>query len=250
MKYAFSFTMFSTFETCPFQFRAKYIKRDPEPPPSPQVLRGRVEHQEFDDVFSGRKPCVPGSLPAKYVPAMQALQRGRAVMVEQKMAISREGRSAAYTSERAYFRGAADLMLLPVPTMSNPPLFEPPPKLAMNQGNHSGLAYVFDWKTGKPGYEKAFQLAAMGVLARAAHPGHITRVAGRLIYTSHDKYWPPGDGEWYMLDTVALDAAEAEIYRRGDEIDAAVAQDMFVKKRSALCRFCSARDCQFSENKA
>lgn len=250
MKYAFSFTMFSTFETCPFQFRAKYIQRDPEPPPSPQVLKGRVEHTLFDDVFSGRKPCTPDSLPARYVGAMRALQQGRSVFVEQKMAISREGRTASYSNSNAYFRGAADLMLLPVPSISNPPLFSQPSEHPLNQGNHSGLAYVFDWKTGKPGYEKPFQLAAMGVLARAAHPGLITKVAARLIYTSHDKYWPEKDGEWYVLDTAGLDAAEAEIYRRGEEIDAAVAHGNFVKKRSALCRFCSARDCQFSENKA
>lgn len=249
MKYPFSFTMFSTYETCPFQFRGKYIKRDPEPPPSPQVLKGREEHQLFDDVFSGRKPMVPGSLPARYAPAVQALQRGRAVMVEEKMGITKDGRPAAYNGHATYFRGAADLMLLPVPTTSNPPLFDPPPKLSLNQGNHSGLAYIIDWKTGKPGYEKPFQLEAMAVLARARYP-EIKQAACRLVYTSYGTVWPKADGEWHLLDTAAMDAALERIVRCGEEIDAAVEQDTYIKKRSALCRFCSARDCQFAENKA
>ena len=249
MKYAFSFTMFSTFETCPFQFRAKYIVKDPEPPPSPQILKGRVEHQEFDDAFSGRKPMVPGSQPHKYLAAMLALQKGRAAFVERKMGLSRDGIQSGYGDRGTYFRGAADLMLLPVRTTANPGPFAPPPSDTA-AGNTSKLAYVFDWKTGKPGFEKPFQLDAMGVLARAAYPHDIERVAARLIYTAHDKYWPPGDGEWRVLERADLDRAQAEIYRRGAEIDQAIVDNTFIKKRSALCRFCHAKDCQFSENKA
>jgi len=49
---AWSYSKFSCYKTCPFQFKCKYIDKLKEPP-APPLVRGIAIHQECEDFLNG-----------------------------------------------------------------------------------------------------------------------------------------------------------------------------------------------------
>ena len=213
----FSYTFLDTYENkCPYLAAQRYIYRTVKYVETPEMKRGNEVHAAFEHRIGSGKP-LPDDM-RQFEPFAVAFD-GKGAKTEQKLAITAEGYSCGYWSDKpqVWLRGKLDTALM-----------------------NGTVAYLIDWKTGNPKYEDRFELDVGALLLHAANP-QLTKIVGQYAWLRENRLSQPYD----LSDTSATWRKVNAIAAR---IEADKANGTFEKKQSPLCRFCELYTCENNTN--
>jgi len=206
----FTYTNLTAYKNCGHAMYRRYIVKDQPYVETPAMKFGNDGHTAFEHRVGSRKP-----LPAEFQKweAFAAALDGRDAIVEQKLAITRQGRPTGFWDSDCWFRGKLDVVI-----------------------RSSQKAYIRDWKFGSSKYEEPFELECGALLLKAKYP-EITMVRGDYVYLKEARI-----GQSYDLSR--FEDTWNEINRLVALIEGDRAVGEFEKKRSGLCGWCSVSDCE------
>lgn len=206
----YSYTLLNQYRNCAHAAYRKYVKRDIPWVQSEAAKHGDEGHQAMERRIGSRQ-----QLPEKFIQAEKhaAAFDGRNALVEQKLAMTREGRVTGYWDADCFFRGKADTVV--------------------RQGTK---AYIRDWKFGSSKYEDPFELETNALLLKVKYP-ELELVRGDYCYIKEDRV-----GQSY--DLARFQDTWNEIMRLVALIEADRASGEFEKRRSGLCGWCDVKDCE------
>lgn len=155
-----TFSALKQFETCPRQYAEIRIYRNFRDAPNDKALYGDRLHKAAEDYVRNGTP-----LPEEFgyiAPVVDALVTNANYVAhpEIELAMGYKGEPMEYDDPARWFRGKADLAMLP---------------------KAGSLARVVDYKTGNPRYADTDQLELMSALIMAHH-AHIDIVRGALLF--------------------------------------------------------------------
>lgn len=205
-----TFTILSTYRNCPHQMYRRYIVRDQKYEETPEMRWGNDVHSAFEHRIGSRKP-LPDAM--RQWECFAAPFDGQIAAVEQKLAITTEGKATGYWDKDTWFRGKNDVSLI--------------------QGT---TAYLADFKTGKSNYEDPFELETNAMLLHAKNP-HLTKIVGSYIWLKENRV-----GQLYDLS--ATSTTWEKVNKLMAEIINKRQTGAFEKNRSGLCSWCSVQDCE------
>lgn len=143
--FAWSYTKLKNFESCPKRHWHVDIQKDVKEEESEQLLWGNMLHKAAAKRLTVGTTLQPGM--DKLEEWCQRLLTGPGViLVEQKLAITKDFGPCEWFAKEAWYRGIADVLKI-----------------------HGPVALAIDWKTGKI-IEDAVQLALMAACIFAHHP--------------------------------------------------------------------------------
>ena len=212
----FTYTMLSAYKNCAHAMYRRYVKKDIPYVETPEMKWGTDVHSAFEHRIGSGKP-----LPV----AMQCWENfatpydGRGAIVEQKLGLTREGRSTGFWDNDCWFRGKVDLSIFT-----------------------GTKAYISDLKTGGSKYEDPFELEVGALLLKAKYP-EIASVKGHYIWLKENRA-----GQLYDLSRFA--DTWREINRLVAKIEADRVSGEFEKHRSGLCFWCDVKDCEHNSKKS
>ena len=203
---AFSFSRMSTWLQCPAKYKAKYIDKTVPTETSAALEYGKTIHEGLERAIKHRTAAPQGIWTPPGL--MQRLQMtyGTVTKVEEQMAIDEGGREVDWYAPNAVLRGAMDVWL--------------------HQGNES---LVLDWKTGKV-RPNDLQPDVYATLVRSRYPK--ARVTFSFVYLQHKKVVEKRPDK-YACDRVLRIIEQIE------------ADTTHTPRPSALCRWCSVRECEY-----
>ena len=210
-KIVFTYTMLSTYKNCGHQMFRRYVKKDIPYVETPEMKWGKDVHAAFEYRVSSGQP-----LPTSMNQWEQFAKPfdGRHAITEQKLGITKEGRSTGFWDADCWFRGIVDLTL-----------------------KADAKAFVNDWKTGNSKFEDPFELEIGALLLKAKYP-ELTLVQGTYTWLKDHRVSKP-------YDLSDFRATWTEINRLESKIEADRALGEFEKKQSGLCKgWCEVKDCE------
>lgn len=202
--------MLSAYRNCGHQMFRRYLKKDIPYVETPEIKWGNDVHLAFERRVGSKQPLPPPM--AKWEPFAAALDNRNAV-TEQKLAITKTGRSTGFWDADCFFRGKVDVTLLQSP-----------------------VAGILDYKTGSSKFEDPFELETGALLLKAKYP-ELTTIKGNYIWLKEDRV-----GQAYDLSRFR--ATWNEINRLVGLIENDRKNDKFEKRQSGLCSWCSVSDCE------
>ena len=208
-KYKHSPSAISCFKTCPRQFQEKYLNGNYRDYSSPAMQRGTLIHSNIENYLTQSEELI---VDIQYLkPFLDKIKNSPGeVLVEQKLAIDRDGVACDYKSEDAYLRSISDCIIINDDTKS---------------------IRVIDWKTGKQ-RNYAYQADAIVKCLRGI-PKYKDYNIKVLFYfvdlNLHDVY------EYKDIDTIL------------NKIDVCIQEDNFEPTPSGLCLgWCPVKTCKFN----
>ena len=205
-----TFTMLSSFLNCEHAMYRRYIKRDLGPyVQSKEAKWGDDIHVAMQRRIGSKTP-LPDTM--RQWECFAVPFDGKIPLVEQQLAITRQGKATGYWDKDAWFRGKADCVIV--------------------EGER---AYFLDWKSGKSNYEDPFELETGALLLRAKRP-QIKTVVGSYAWLKENRI-----GTLYDLSD--FDGTWNRIKELMGQIEAKKPEE-FVKHKSGLCGWCSVKDCE------
>lgn len=108
---SWSYSKLKCYETCPRQFRYKYIDRVPEPP-SPAMARGTEKHLQLEQYISGEAARLPKELSdslGELRRDVQVLRKQPKAEAEVELAVDKRWRITSWTDPRAWLRAKFDV---------------------------------------------------------------------------------------------------------------------------------------------
>ena len=206
-----TFTILNAYKNCPHQMSRRYITKDLGAfVETPEMKFGNDVHTAFEHRLASKRP-LPVSM-AEWEEFAKPFD-AHAVMVEQKLGITRTGKPTGFWDGDCYFRGKSDAVIIKGDT-----------------------AYMADWKTGKSNYEDPFELETGAVLVQAKHPA-VTQIKGNYVWLKENR-------AGRMYDLSDTNATFARMKHLMDEIERDRARGWFEKRKSGLCGFCPCSDCE------
>ena len=210
----YTFTMLQAYRNCGHAMYRRYIKKDQPYVETPQMKWGNDVHSAFEQRVGAGKP-LPETM--QQWEGFAAALDGRGAVVEQKLAVTKEGRATGFWDNDCWFRGKVDVVML-----------------------KDDRVYIRDWKSGSGKYEDPFELETSALLVKAKYP-EIEFARGDYVWLKDNKV-----GQAYDLSRFA--STWAELNRLVALIEADRASGEFEKKRSGLCGWCSVKDCEHNKN--
>lgn len=216
-KIVYTYTMLNGYRTCGHSMFRRYIKRDIPYVQSEEAKRGDAVHVAFEQRVGSHKP-LPADM-QHWEPFAAALDK-REPIVEQKLAITKEGRSTGFWDSDCWFRGKVDVVLRQNEKLS-----------------------ILDWKTNKTSkYEDPFELECGALLLKAKYP-EITFAKGNYVWLAENRL-----GQSYDLSRFR--DTYNEINRLVSMVEADRQLGEFEKKQSGICHgWCDVKDCEFNRPK-
>lgn len=221
------------FNTCPYQYRAKYITKEDKFVPTPATERGNRIHKALELRVAQSAP-LPDEISKMEVFVSKILSFNGAKLTECKLAVDKDGKAVEW--RHRYIGGAIDLTVV---------------------DKDKGSALVFDYKTGqiKDTADFQFQLLVYATLIFAKYP-FVDFV--RVAFVGVDNL---------ILKPVGLDGKKGVLYERKDlpdllgqirysvsRIETATIKDEFIPTPNGLCRrseknggkpWCNVQSCPF-----
>ena len=207
----YTFSILNAYLNCPEQMQRRYIAKDLGPyVETPEIAFGDKVHTAFEHRVGAGKP-----LPAEMEVWEQfaAPFDGQQPLVEQKLAMRKDGTACDFWDKDAWFRGKGDLTLIKDTT-----------------------AYINDWKTGKSSYEHPFELQTNALLLKAKFP-QLIKVCGSFTWLKENRV-----GQLYDLSDFRATWNQINEVIANIERDRAAGE--WHKKQSGLCGWCSVKDCE------
>lgn len=205
----YSYTMLSTFDTCPHRCYRQYIKRDIPYVATPEMEWGNTVHSAMEYRIGG-KPLPENMRQWEPLAAVFARPGARA---EMKTGVTREGKPTDFFGKDVFLRGKIDVTLI--------------------QGTS---AFLPDWKTGSSRYESPFELEIQAVMLHAANP-YLTKIGGCYVWLKENRI-----GQTY--DLTSTNSTWAKVNNKVEEIEDCAAANEWPKTKNPLCGYCSVRDCE------
>lgn len=203
-------TSLQTFETCPRQYEAKYITKEVVFKSSNHALFGDVIHKSIENYLKKGDPLptiVRGLTP--FLDKLKPLVRG----VEERFAVDKEGKACAYSSPKAVYRCAADLVLV---------------------SKDERFVICVDWKTGKK-RDASIQHDVLAMCAMAEYPEASVVTAFVYLFT--------GDSDIREHKGLLFQTAKKTMAA----LAAATANKSFPPKPGFLCgKWCDVTSCPFN----
>jgi hypothetical protein len=215
-KLVYTFTILSAYKNCGHQMFRRYLKKDIPYVESPEMKWGKDVHSAFEHRVGSGKP-----LPTTMDQWEQFAKPfdGRKAITEQKLGITKEGRTTGFWDNDCWFRGIVDLTL-----------------------KADTKAYINDWKTGNSKFEDPLELEIGALLLKAKYP-ELTVIMGSYAWLKEHRISKTYDLSNFRSTWGAINAVVEQIEndRRSGE---------FEKKQSGLCRgWCDVKDCENWEPK-
>lgn len=211
----YSYTFLNTFEICPKQAFHRYVLKDIKFVPTEAITWGNTVHDAMDKRLSKGTP-LPKEV-AKYEPFALAVEPLKP-MVENKVAIRRDGSPVSYYDEAVWFRGKADVVAVKDDT-----------------------ALFLDWKTGSSKYESPYELELHAMAFQAAHP-QLARITARYVWLADNRVGRPHDVS-NVGETLEC------LQEKADEIEMCFKRGEWVTKQGPLCGWCPVKSCGFNRNR-
>ena len=188
----------------------RYLKKDIKYVQSPEAKWGDDVHVALEHRVGSGKP-LPQTMEQWEAFARPFDNRG--AICEQKLGITKEGRTTGYWDSDCWFRGKVDVSIF-----------------------HGVKAFINDWKTGGSKYEDPFELEVGALLLKAKYP-ELTTVKGAYTWLKENRVGQPYDLSRFR-DTWN------EINRLVSKIEADRVSGEFIKNKSGLCGWCEIIDCE------
>lgn len=218
-----SHSSLSVFETCPFQYQAKYITREVKWVQSRQAEEGDKAHIALEGFVTsnGAKDLEPPHKPyqqfGEWVLNRAAKHRGQ-ILVERQSAVTHGKRPTTYGDKTGFIRGKIDITIL---------------------YPHQNRGEVFDWKTNEKVKNDATQLRLYNGFGLTDYP-ELDSFSSGYIWLKHAQISPPLvtsreelPGVWSIFD------------HKYAMLRAAYTSGIFPKKPSGLCKqYCDVFSCE------
>lgn len=206
-----SHSAFSSYETCPYQFYRRYIKKNLPKESSPAIARGNAVDRALEDRILRETP-LPDDMPyEKFVTPI--LKVGGVRWVQKGLGITEAGVACDFFHKDVWFRGKPDVVQF-----------------------RGADAAIIDWKTGNSAYESPSEVERFGALVNAKVPG-LKSVSGVYVWLKDGRY-----GATFVLSPAK---ALAKIHTQMDEIAQAQKHDDWPAVRNGLCKaWCNVLDCE------
>ena len=105
----YTFTMLQAYRNCGHAMYRRYIKKDQPYVETPQMKWGNDVHSAFEQRVGAGKP-LPETM--QQWEGFAAALDGRGAVVEQKLAVTKEGRATGFWDNDCWFRGKVDVVML------------------------------------------------------------------------------------------------------------------------------------------
>lgn len=212
-----SFTFLKTYrDICAHQFYRQYILKDISYVETEAMRIGNEVHAAMEKRIGGKQP-LPQHL-GHLDPLCLAFDPFSTIRTEQKLAITREGKSCDYWARNCWGRGKLDVVIV-----------------------NGTTGYLADHKTGKE-REEPFELEVQAVLLKARYP-QLKKIVGQYLWLKEIKV-----GELYDLSDT--EGTWGEINRIMQQIESCQTQGLWEKRSSPLCKWCDVRDCEYNRKPA
>lgn len=208
-----AFTKLKAFETCPRSGYAKYIRKDMPWVDSEAKERGREYHEHFERYINSSTPF-PNELAwcAELIPVPD--RDTHTFQAEVALGIDEDGEPCGFHDPFCWFRGKLDLL-----------------DISLNGTGHPDLAFIIDWKTGKP-WEDPDELHLHAMLAKAHYPD-VRHWRGVYAWLRNRAF-----GELHILSPAkTLDRLRQRIKKVESEIGD-------YPRKNKLCPWCSLSRCE------
>lgn len=220
-EFHWSHSHFSTFDTCPVQYEAKYVTKEVVFKETEATRWGNFVHDAAEQYLKTGAP-VPQEIPYEdhfAAVARRAERFGAKLIVEGEYGLTREWEPCEYfdRAKKVWCRSKLDVLLL----------------------RPDGVAETIDWKTGKPKTDRSqLQLYALFVLI---HYPEINEVRTGFDWLAHGGLTPP-----VTYHRFNMQAYKDSWERKYAEVKGARERGVFVPKPSGLCRqWCDVERCEF-----
>lgn len=211
--FVFTYTNLNTYLICPHQMFRRYVKKDLPFKETPEMRRGNEVHTAFEYRVGGGKP-LPFDM-IQWEPIAAAFDN-RGAKCEIKLGVTNECKPTGFFDKDVWLRGKADVTII-----------------------KDHVAYLPDWKTGKP-REDAFELEVQGLLTYAANP-YLKKVFASYIWLRESRV-----GQ--IHDVSDFGSTWARVNNIAEEIKDCMQTGEWEKKRGPLCKWCAVSDCEFNQN--
>ena len=204
-----SYSSISCFESCPWQFRDRYVLKN-KYPDTPQQAAGTAAHLALQRRLEDRRALPPELANAE--PLIQSLEKRGRPIAERKLAMTRDFQPTDFFADDAWLRGVLDVILY---------------------GHGTGV--IADWKTGKVREGDGLQLEICAALLFVNFP-MVERIAAFNVWLRTGR--PGGPWRWSRDE---LPEMLARVVALTDRIEA---DTEFKAKPSPLCGWCRTPDCK------
>lgn len=158
--FSWSYSKLKNFESCPKRHYHVDVAKDVKEEESEQLAYGNMLHKALAERI-GKGIPLPSPFAAMEVWAEKVSHPGGKILVEQKLAITKDFGPCDFFAKDAWFRGIGDVIKIIGP-----------------------VALILDWKTGKI-VEDSQQLALMAACVFAHHP-EVQQVRSEFIWLKED----------------------------------------------------------------
>ena len=215
-----SFSSLGTFETCPLQYKSKYIEKSYIEPPQEHLIHGTTTHAHLENRMRDGTP-LPHDYAEheKWCERLERLPR-TTLLVEEKMGLTKGLQPTGFDSEDTWWRGVIDLAIL-----------------------DNNRAVICDWKTSKKAKPDFTQLNLFAAAVFAKYP-EIETVKQMFIWLRLNKH----SSEDFSRSGVA--AFWTAMIPRVNRLESAIETDNFFAKPSGLCSgWCYHPTCVYRKEK-
>lgn len=202
--FAWSYSKLKNFESCPKRHWHVDIKRDIKEPEGEALLWGNAVHKALADRVEKGTP-LPKTMADYEKWAERILVGGGRVLVEQKLAITKDFGPTSWFGDDAWYRGIGDVIKIVGP-----------------------VALIVDYKTGKI-LEDGSQLALMAACVFAHHP-EVRKVRSEFVWLKEDATTRAD------FERSAMASFWRNIWPRIEMLEQAQATTSYPPKPGALCR--------------
>ena len=179
------------------------------------MAEGNAIHLAMENRLRIKQPLPPKY--AQWEPFAAPFDARQALMVEEKLGVTKDGKPCGFFDKDVFFRGKIDVAIV--------------------NGNN---AYICDWKSGGSKYEDSFELEIGAVLLQAKFnlfDPYVRTIKGQYVWLVENRL-----GALYDLSDT--NKTFAKMKRLMDEIERDRARDWFEKRKSGLCGWCPVKACE------
>ena len=212
--FAWSYSRLKNFESCPKRHWHLDIQKDIKEEEGEALLWGNVVHKALADRVAKSVP-LPKAMADYEKWAERILTGGGNILVEQKLAITKDFAATSWFGDTAWYRGIGDVIKIVGP-----------------------VALIVDYKTGSNRYPDMKQLKLMALMTFAHFP-QIKHVKAGLLFVAHDNFMPE---EYSINQSEQLWGVFASDIAR---LEHSVKSDNWPPNPTPLCRWCPVVSCEF-----
>ncbi len=212
---AWSFSALGTFETCPMQYKSKYIDKTYVEPPQDHLIHGIRVHKAMEDRVKDGTP-LPEDLAdhERWVKAFEAFP-AKQVLTEYQIGLTEGFEPAEFFGKNVWWRGVVDVALV-----------------------NGDKAWVGDYKTGK--IKPDFTQLNLFASAMFYHFPELQSIKQTYIWLKFGKH------DSAVMHRSGVQAFWQQMLPRVQRLQYAVENDHWFEKPSGLCKnYCYHPTCQY-----